>query len=123
MSWVCCFTSGSFGGGGCACYPNVLALAGFALGRSLDLGCGDLAGDELGVVLDPADQGRPAGVLPGEAEEVEARHLGYTPAVLHAAVRADHRWLDPRVVGAIARRPDHGVDVEFAAVSEADRAS
>src|SRR5919109_3949834 len=45
------------------------------------LGCrflvgGDPLGDELGVVFHPADQGGPTRVLPGEAEEIEARTVG-----------------------------------------------
>jgi hypothetical protein len=42
---------------------------------------GDLCGDELGVVLDPADQRRAARVLPGETEEVEAPDIGNAAAV------------------------------------------
>src|SRR5918999_6502178 len=64
MSLACCFTSGSFGGDGWATHDILLALATVALGRAFDLGGGDLAGDELGVVLDPTDQGRSARVLP-----------------------------------------------------------
>ena len=43
--------------------------------------CRDPLGDELGVVLDQADQRRAARVLPGEAEEVEARDVGDATAV------------------------------------------
>ena len=46
----------------------------------------DLPGDELGVVLDPAEERGAARVLPGEAEEVEARDIGDAPPVADAAV-------------------------------------
>ena len=82
---------------------------------------GDPLGDVLGVVLDPADQRRAARVLPGEAEEVEAGDIGDAAAVAQAPVLVEDRQLDPGVVGAIARRPDDGVDLELAAVFEANR--
>ena len=44
-------------------------------------------GDEGGVVGDEAEQRRAAGVLPGEAEEVEPRHLGDAAAVAQSARR------------------------------------
>ena len=44
-------------------------------------------GDEGGVVGDEAEQRRAAGVLPGEAEEVEPRHLGDAATVAQSARR------------------------------------
>src|SRR5918992_2857100 len=85
--------------------------------------CGDSTGKELGIVLDPADEGRAARVLPGKAEEVEAGNVGHTPAVPDAAIGSEDRCRDPGVIGAVAGRPDHGVDFELAAVGEADRAT
>ena len=40
-----------------------------------------------------------------------------------ATVLVEDRQLDPGVVGAVARRPDDGVDLELAAVFEANRAA
>ena len=86
-------------------------------------GRGDLRRDELGVVLDPAEQGRPARVLPREAEEVEPGDVGHASTVLDPARRVEHLRLEPGVVEPVARRPDHRVDVEHASVREADRAA
>src|SRR5690349_13163620 len=47
----------------------------------------DLFGDELGVVLDPAEECRAARVLPGETEEVEPGHVGHASPVTDDAVR------------------------------------
>src|SRR5205807_5022717 len=77
----------------------------------------------LGVVLDPAEKGRAARLLPGETEEVEARHVGNASPVTDTAVRIRDRKLDPGVLRAVSGRPDDGVDVELAAVGEADRAA
>ena len=61
-------------------------------------------------------------MLPGEAEEVEAGNVADAAAMAQATVGAVDRQLDPGVVGPVARRPDHRVDLELAAVGEADRA-
>src|SRR5215831_1380436 len=82
----------------------------------------DVLGDERCVVLDPTDERRAACVLPREPDEVEAGNLRHTAAVTQAAVVVEDRRLDPRVVRAIARRPDDGVDLELAAILEAHRA-
>jgi hypothetical protein len=37
---------------------------------------GDAIGEVVGIVVDEAEQGRAAGVLPRQAEEVQARYLG-----------------------------------------------
>src|SRR5689334_5515139 len=58
----------------------------------------DLLGDELGVVLDPAEKGRAARVLPGETEEVEPRHVGHASPVTDDAVRICDEKLDPGVI-------------------------
>jgi len=62
-------------------------------------------------------------VLPREAEEVKARHVGHASAVKDAAVRIRDGKLDPGVIRPVPGRPDDGVDVELAAVGEADRAA
>ena len=49
----------------------------------------DLLGDELGIVLDPADQRRAPGVLPGQTKEVEAGASGDASAVSEAAIRVE----------------------------------
>ena len=71
-----------------------------------------------GVVLDPAHQRRAAGVLPGQAEEVEAGDVGDAAAMAQAPVLVEDGQLDPRVVGAEAGRPDDGVDLELAPSSK-----
>src|SRR6185436_11162046 len=73
---------------------------------------GDLLRDELGVVLHPADQRGAAGVLPGEAEEVEAGDLRDAAAVDELAVGARDGQVDPGLVERVAGRPDDGGDVE-----------
>jgi hypothetical protein len=60
--------------------------------------------------------------LPGHAEEVEARDVRDAAPMAEAAVGIKHGKIDPRVVRPVARRPDHRVDLELAAVGEADRA-
>jgi hypothetical protein len=80
----------------------------------------DPLGDEFGVVFHPSDQRGATRVLPGEAEEVEARHVGDATTMANATVLVEDRQLDPRVVGPVARRPEDGVHLELAAVLEAD---
>src|ERR671925_1837706 len=81
------------------------------------------AGDERGVVLDPTEQGRPARVLPGEAEEVQAGDVGDTAPVAQPVIGITQVEVDPVVVGPVSRRPDHPVDRELTAVGEADRST
>ena len=57
-------------------------------------GVGDVIRDVLGIVLDPPDERGAAGVLPGQAEEVEAGHIGDTR-------RCRARSLGPRTGGLI----------------------
>src|SRR5579884_3999628 len=83
----------------------------------------DLFGDELGVVLDPAKEGRAARVLPGETEEIKTRHVGHASPVIDGAVLIRDGKLDPGAIRLISGRPDDGVDVELAAVGEADCAA
>src|SRR3954451_20789686 len=83
----------------------------------------DLFGDELGVILDPAEESRAARVLPGETEEVEPRYVGHASPVTDAAVRICDGKLDPGVIRLVSGRPDDGVDLELAAIGEADRAT
>src|SRR4051795_11570552 len=79
---------------------------------------GDLLGEVRGVVGDEPEQCRTAGVLPGQAEEVQAWHVG-DPAPVHGAtVRDGAGDSDPRVVGPVAGGPDHDGGVESAAVGE-----
>src|SRR5262249_23892642 len=70
---------------------------------------------------DEAEQRGAARVLPGEAEEVEARDVADAAAMTQATVVAVDRQVDPRVLGPVARRPDHRLDLELAAVRAADR--
>src|SRR5919201_792124 len=84
-------------------------------------GCRYALSDELGVILHPADQGGPARVLPGKAEEVEARTVRDAAAVPQAPIVIDDRRVDPGVVSAVPGCPDDRVDVELAAVVEAHR--
>src|SRR5689334_23113662 len=83
----------------------------------------DLFGDELGVVLDPAEESRTARVLPGETEEVETRHVAHASTVTDDAVRIRDGKLDPGLIRPESGRPDDGVDRELAAVCEADGAA
>jgi len=62
-------------------------------------------------------------VLPGEAEEVEAGHVGDAATVAQAAALVEDRQLDPRVVRSVTGRPDDGVDLAVAAVLEAHPAT
>src|SRR5438067_2540188 len=81
----------------------------------------DLFGDELGVLLDPAKERRTARVLPGETEEVETPDIGHASPVTEAAAWICNGKLDPGVIGLVSGRPDDGVDLELAAVGEANR--
>ena len=78
----------------------IARLGGSTRRRAVDLLC-----DVLGVVLDPAEQSRASGVLPGQAEEVEAGRLRHAAPVHDAAVLVEHRDVDPRVVDAESRWP------------------
>src|SRR6516225_9173646 len=84
---------------------------------------GDLARDELRIVLDPADQRRAARVLPCQPEEVEAGRVGDTSAVTRTSILIENRHVDPRVVRAVAGRPDHRIGTDRAAVFKAEGAS
>jgi len=73
-------------------------------------------------VVNEAEQGRAASVLPGQAEEVQAGNPGDAALVGHFAV-VGHAWyVDPGVVGAVAGRPDDHADVQVSAVGELDGA-
>src|SRR6185503_18406009 len=87
--------------------------------RSLEL-C-DPRGDVPGIILHPADQRRSTRVLPRKAEEEEARDTGDATTVAYAPALLEDGQLDPRMVGAIARRPDDRVDLELSPVREANR--
>ena len=75
----------------------------------------------LRVVLDPAEQGRPPGVLPGQAEEVQAGDIGDAAQVDYAPV-TDDAGVYPGVVRAVTGGPDHDAGVQAAAVGEPDGA-
>ena len=63
------------------------------------------------------EEGRAAGVLPRQPQEVQAGHLGHAPLV-HDLAFTDHpREVDPGVVGAVAGRPHHHPHVLQQAVS------
>src|SRR5215213_7422006 len=75
------------------------------------------------VVGDEPEQCGPAGVLPGQAEEVKSGYVGDSPPVHHTAVGRDPGDGDPGVVGPVAGGPDHGGNVEAAVVGETRGAS
>ena len=79
----------------------------------------DLPGDELGIVLDPADQRRAPGVLPGQTKEVEAGGVGDASTVSEPPVRVEDGEVDPGVIGPVPGCPDDGVDLQLAPVLEA----
>src|ERR671930_2118596 len=84
----------------------------------------DQVGEVGGVVGDEAEQRRPTSVLPRQAKEVQARHLGDAAAVDDLAFTHHPRDLDPGVVGAVAGGPHHHPDVlQQAVVGEPDGAS
>src|SRR5215216_4657906 len=84
---------------------------------------GDLLGDELGVFLDPSNQGGAAGVLPRKPEKVEPGDVRHTAAVTETAVLIEDRKVDPGVVGAVPRGPEDCVNLQLASVLEARGAS
>ena len=107
-----------------------------SVGIQCGTGCVDRPGDRRGiavplggsdhvrcVVADEAQQGRAAGVLPWQAEEVQPWHVGDATAVQDPAVAQHAGDVDPGVVGPIAGRPDHDGDVPAAAVGEPRRAA
>src|ERR1051325_277701 len=61
------------------------------MNSSFRLVLGDLLSDELGVVLDEADQRGAARVLPGEAEKVEAANVGDAATVAWATKVVEDR--------------------------------
>src|SRR5690242_16860133 len=68
----------------------------------------DLFGDELGVVLDPAKEGRAARVLPGETEEIETPDIGHASPMTDGAraLRIRDGKLDPGVIRPVSSRPN-----------------
>jgi hypothetical protein len=66
---------------------------------------GDVAGQDGGIVVDEAEQGRASGVLPGQAHEVQARDIGDAAAVDDLPVTCHARDVDPGVVRAVAGSP------------------
>src|SRR5207302_234983 len=74
-----------------------------------------------GVIGDEADQRRASAVLPAQPEEVEARRRCHSAGMNHPAISSEHRSVDPGVVGAKPRGPDHPGDIKFALIAEADR--
>src|SRR2546430_7939112 len=80
---------------------------------------GDLPGQECRVTADPAEQGGAAGVLPGEAEHVQAGRGRHAPLV-HDVSLIVFRLVDvdPRVVRHEPGGPHDGVEVRGAAVGE-----
>src|SRR6266516_3489354 len=80
---------------------------------------GSDASREIGsVVADESQQSRSAGVLPGQAEEVQAGYAGDAALVGYLTVPGHSRYLDPGVVGPVAGGPDHHTGVQCAAVGE-----
>jgi hypothetical protein len=82
---------------------------------------GDLVGEVCGIPVDEGEQGRAAGVLPGQSQEVQAG-ISVTPrrCITRPFSTAFGMW-DPGVLGTVAGRPDHHPDaLSRAAVSEPD---
>src|SRR5687768_4797992 len=75
---------------------------------------GNFVGDELCVFLDPPEQRGAPRVLPGESEEIEAGHVGDPATVAQCAGFIGNREINPRVVEAVARRPDDRINVDRA---------
>src|SRR5215210_1416856 len=95
------------------------------LSRSLDLSLSSglrLGGNPLRkvrrVVCDEPEQCGPAGVLPGQAEEVQSGYVGDPAPMQDMAIGGDFGDGDPGVVGPVAGGPDHDGNVEGAVVGE-----
>src|SRR5581483_4218525 len=98
---------------------NSSPIADCSFRGSACLGClkgGDPIGDELGIAFHPSEQGRAARVLPGEAEESQTLHVGYSTSVSQSPVRVEDGQVDPGVVGPVAGGPDHHIYLELAIV-------
>src|SRR3954470_14848663 len=78
----------------------------------------DRAGEVGCVLVDEAEQCRPAGVLPRQAEEVQPRDVGDAATVYDPTVTGHVRDVDPGVVGPVAGCPHHRPDLQRAAVGE-----
>ena len=83
----------------------------------------DVLSDVSSVVAAKAEQGRSAGVLPLQSQEVEPWLIGDSATVPQAALLVGDGQLDPRVVRLIAGRPDDRVGVDAGAVGESNDAS
>src|SRR5687768_13696211 len=83
----------------------------------------DTCRDELGIVLHPPEKRRSPSVLPGQTYEEQTGDVGDAASMEDAAILIEHGKVDPAVLGSVARRPDHGVDVELAAIFEGHRAA
>src|SRR3954453_21432622 len=103
----------------CSCGPR--------LGRSRQGGGlarrprADLPGQVLGVVLDEAEQGRAPGVLPGQADEVQAGRFGDAALVHDRALGIEYRHVDPGVIEPEPGGPDYALNVELAVLAESHR--
>src|SRR5690349_10709834 len=84
------------------------------------MGIADAAGEVGGIVVDEAEQGRASGVLPWQAQEIQAGDIGDAAAVDYVPVTDYAGDMDPGVVRAVTGRPDHGAGVQAAAVGEPD---
>ena len=90
-------------------------------GRAIVRVSGDAFRDELGVVLHPTEKCRAARVLPVQAQEEQPRIVGDTASMTNPAVLAEHRNVDPVVIGSVAGCPDDAIDLEFASIREGHR--
>ena len=80
----------------------------------------DAIGEEGSVLVHEPEQGRAAGVLPGQAQEVQPGHLGDPATVDDVAFPHHLGEVEPAVVRAVAGRPHHHPDVlQQAVVGEA----
>src|SRR5437764_1876763 len=83
---------------------------------------GDAVGQVGGVMVDEAEQGRATAVLPGQAEEVQARDIGDAAPVECVPVTGYAGDVNPGVVRAVTGRPDRDAWVQAGAVGEPDGA-
>src|SRR4051794_37895127 len=77
--------------------------------------------EEGSVICDEAEQRRATGVLPREAEEVEAGRVADAAPLPEPPASPCGRRRDPGVIETEAGRPDHGVDLELGRIGEGDR--
>src|SRR5690606_889910 len=106
----------------CGYGSGALALTGVAVGLVAALG-GDVAGDVLGVVPYPPDEGGAAARQPGQTEEVHSRLARHAALMQGLALGVEGVDLQPGEVHGIAGGPDNRSDAGIGQVQLADRAA